>query len=214
MTAYNAPVLNKVLGVVRVEGANVGKTSWEMTQEAFDLLMTRLDANREVAGLKYEDMRLMLIKLFENRNIPASADHADEVINRLTRKLVGGEEIKSLTAYALGVARLYLKEVPRRMREVAVEGDDWPEHQEVNPVVEEDEPQQEECFMRCLNSLRGDDREMILQYYQEEKQAKINHRRNLAQKLGLTTITLRTRACRVRIKLEECINRCITDSTT
>ncbi|HEY7785662.1 MAG TPA: hypothetical protein VIB00_13100 [Pyrinomonadaceae bacterium] len=193
-----------------MEGQTVSKISWEMSQEAFDLLLDHLDSDRETAGSKYETMRLMLMKLFENRNITGSTDHADEVINRLTRKLMAGAEIQSLTAYALGIARLYIKEVFRGNNQVALEDAEWSKRPAVDqPSVDEDESLHERCLTQCLDTLKHDDRELILRYYEEDKQAKIDHRKVLAKKLGMTTVTLRTRACRIRMRLEECTSRCL-----
>ena len=80
---------------------------------------------------------------------------------------------------------------------------DWSELQlRLADEAEELEPERTECCERCLGGLKADDRDMILQYYAEERQAKIDHRKLLAKKLGLTTITLRTRACRIRVRLE------------
>jgi DNA-directed RNA polymerase specialized sigma24 family protein len=193
-----------------LEGQTVSKVSWEMSQEAFDLLLDRLDSDRETAGSKYEAIRLMLMKLFENRNITGSTDHADEVINRLTRKLIEGAEIQSLTAYALGIARLYIKEVLRGHKHVALEDEEWSKRLSVaQPSVDEGESQHERCLTQCLDTLKHDDRELILQYYEEDKEARIDHRKVLADKLGMTTITLRTRACRIRMRLEECTSQCL-----
>jgi len=42
----------------------------------------------------------------------------------------------------------------------------------------------EECLQLCLQKLSADKREMILGYYAKEKQAKIDHRNELARKFG------------------------------
>jgi DNA-directed RNA polymerase specialized sigma24 family protein len=68
---------------------------------------------------------------------------------------------------------------------------------------------QEECLNSCLQSLSSEKRALILAYYAKEKQAKIDHRTELAQQLGTSVETLRVRAHRIRATLEECILRCL-----
>jgi hypothetical protein len=50
---------------------------------------------------------------------------------------------------------------------------------------------------------------LILDYYAKEKQAKIDHRHELAQRLGISVETLRVRVFRVRASIEECIKNCL-----
>jgi hypothetical protein len=52
---------------------------------------------------------------------------------------------------------------------------------------------------------------MVLQYYQENKQAKIDHRKQLAAGLGVGLNTLRIRAYRIRARLEQCMDECLGD---
>jgi hypothetical protein len=63
---------------------------WSLTAEAFDKLLVSLDPDRERAGEKYEHLRGGLVCLFEWRGAPFPEDHADEVINRVARKLGEG----------------------------------------------------------------------------------------------------------------------------
>jgi hypothetical protein len=53
--------------------------------------------------------------------------------------------------------------------------------------------------------LRAEQRKLILEYYQGEQRAKIENRRRLAGRLGLTPNALTIQACRLRTKLEECM---------
>jgi len=67
----------------------------------------------------------------------------------------------------------------------------------------------EECLHSCLLKLSADKRELILNYYAKEKQAKIEHRTEMARQLGTTVETLRVRVYRIRATLEGCIERCL-----
>lgn len=69
-----------------------------------------------------------------------------------------------------------------------------------------------ECFERCLQSLPDENRDVILEYYQEEKRSKIDRRKTLAERLGVPLNALRIRACRIRAKLETCVGDCVGQS--
>ena len=50
---------------------------------------------------------------------------------------------------------------------------------------------------------------MIEQYYAEDKQAKIDLRKRIAEELGISISTLRLRALRIREKLQACVDQCL-----
>jgi len=52
-------------------------------------------------------------------------------------------------------------------------------------------------------------RQLILQYYRDEKREKINCRLAMAERLVIPLNALRSRAQRNRNRLEECVNCCI-----
>jgi len=57
--------------------------------------------------------------------------------------------------------------------------------------------------------LEAEDRELIVGYYHGEQRAKINNRRAMAAKLGVSMNALSIRACRIRDKLEACVRKCL-----
>ena len=65
------------------------------------------------------------------------------------------------------------------------------------------------CFDRCMDSLPPESRQLILDYYQEERRAKIQRRQQLADRLHIPLNALRIRTHRIRITLEECIRTCL-----
>ena len=67
----------------------------------------------------------------------------------------------------------------------------------------------EECLQSCLQKLNDNNRKLIVAYYAKEKQAKIDHRNEMAQQLGITVETLRVKIYRIRLSLQECIGRCL-----
>ena len=63
--------------------------------------MLRLDANPEQAAEEYEELRRRLIRFFEWRGARFPDEHADEVLNRLARKLVEGVAVHSFFDFGL-----------------------------------------------------------------------------------------------------------------
>jgi DNA-directed RNA polymerase specialized sigma24 family protein len=66
-----------------------------------------------------------------------------------------------------------------------------------------------ECLEHCIGKLAPADRELIINYYRGEERAKIENRRAMAAKLGVTINALSIRACRLRGKLEACLRQCM-----
>jgi DNA-directed RNA polymerase specialized sigma24 family protein len=69
-----------------------------------------------------------------------------------------------------------------------------------------------ECLQHCLRDLSPENRELILQYYQGDKRAKIENRRQLSERLGLAINSLRMRALRLREQLQTCCEACVNHS--
>jgi RNA polymerase sigma factor (sigma-70 family) len=185
-----------------------------ITQQAFDELLNWLDADRDSAGSKYEKIRVRLIKIFACRGCCEADDLADETINRVTAKL--GEIAESYSGdpalYFYGVAQKvhleYLRKKPP-VQESAQAGREpggqtaWPSQ----PV--EDVEQEYACLEKCMDRLPPENRRLVLEYYQEEKRAKIDHRKMLADQLGIAVNALRIRAHRIRLQLQQCVESCL-----
>ena len=181
---------------------------WTLTQEAFDKLLQSLDADRELAGQKYQDTRNNLTRFFEWRGCPFPEDHADETINRVAKKISQGVEVRELTKYFFGVARLLFLEIQKeRARELNA----------INnaPGVETKSSTEEtrlECLRHCLNTISADHRDLIINYYQGEKSEKIRNRQRLSERLQIPINTLRMRALRLRDQLELCVENCVNNA--
>jgi DNA-directed RNA polymerase specialized sigma24 family protein len=75
-----------------------------------------------------------------------------------------------------------------------------------------DSPESEagiDCLRECLKDLSDDNRELILQYYQGEKRAKIENRKSLTERFRIPVNTLRMRALRLREALQTCVEGCL-----
>jgi RNA polymerase sigma factor (sigma-70 family) len=191
------------------------KKEWTITQEAFDGLLNWLDANREEAAQKYEKIRTRLIKIFACRGCGEADELADETINRVTAKVdsIASSYSGDPALYFYGVAQKvhleYLRSRPVLQEPLEVER----ELKSRNVIERDDDIEREyECLERCMEKLPPANRRLVLQYYEEEKQAKINHRRKLAEQLGIAVNALRIRAHRIRLQLQECVQNCLEQS--
>ena len=183
---------------------------WVLTGEALNRFLSCLDANPDHAGRKYEALRQKLVKIFDWRGAHFPEECADETINRVVRKLEYGQEIRDIPTYCQGVARLVFLETLKKAENRQVSLDDL-KSVPVAPVVAEDSDQRI-CFVRCLNELPIESRQLILQYYEDERRVKINNRQAMADQLGIPLSALRSRVQRIRDKLEQCITHCLSRS--
>lgn len=193
------------------------KKDWTLTPEAFERLLASLDADRERAGQRYENMRRKLIEFFEARGSNSPADHADETINRVARRLDEGESVHDLSAYFYGVARLLFKETLRGRGKEPSALDLAPVPTVVADNEEQEQRRQDEelrlkCFEVCLSKLPTTHRILIVGYYREEQGIKIEQRKRQAEALNMSLNALRLRACRIRAELGDCINSCLARS--
>lgn len=182
-----------------------------ITQEGFERFLSCLNENRELAGQEYERIRGRLILYFQCRGIVQSEDCADEAINRVILKLETGQQLRDPATYAFGIARMVLLESARtQLRHQALADD-----HAVSPTFsdeDDDLQRQMDCLSGCLRSLPAADRDLITQYYQEQKRAKIDLRQRLAQRFGVELNALRVRAYRLRSSLQKCVRTCVQKS--
>ncbi len=186
-----------------------GHAKWVITTEALDKLLDHFSSNREEAGSQYEIMRVKLVRYFEWRSCASSEDLADETINRVARRIDEGENIFNLPAYFSSVARLIFMESLRERERTSVPLDEIPEISAVQPVEDEQREVRLGCLDQCLNKLPVESQNLILKYYHDERRAKIDRRKQLAEGLGIPLNALRIRAHRIRTALEKCVKDCL-----
>jgi len=175
----------------------------EVTQERFAAFLAWLSPDMERAGEEYERLRFRLITFFSHRNCRFAEELADETINRVTIK-IGEEAIENKFAYAYAVARNVFLE-SRRAEKTHVSLD------EINVAAETppDEPDfDDECLEKCLNELSAENRTLILDYFSEAKQAKIDLHKKISAGLEMTQTALRMRIVRIKQKLRICLQEC------
>lgn len=189
-------------GVAKPEG------HWHLSAEAFEALLNALADDRTRAAERYERIRAKLIRYFSWERCPSPEDCADDTLNRMARRILDGEEILNAESYSYGVARLVFKEtLSREQREHAVA-----EELRKRLTAEDhdaDDGRAEECLASCLAALTPEQRGFILEYYRGERRARIEARRQMADRLGLPLNAVRNRALRLREKLEACTLSCL-----
>jgi DNA-directed RNA polymerase specialized sigma24 family protein len=177
-----------------------------INQLQFNKLLEWLDYDLEIAASKYEIIRTRLTKIFTVKGHFDAENLADKTIDRVCLKL--SEIIDNYS----GRKELYFYGVARNIHLEALKS---PVFTEVNDnltvakTVDNDEVNRHfNCLETCLKKLSEDDRRLILTYYQNEKAAKIEDRRKIADSLGITVNFLRLRVFRLRSELKNCVLEC------
>lgn len=187
----------------------------DTTAEGMQKLFERLDVDSNLAGEKYEELRLKLVKCFVWRKVSEShADTlADMTIDRVAKKLGEGVEIENINAYANEVSRYVFLEYTRKNKEDATDDEMMP-IQAVEPEIPVEPNQRLECLRKCMREVADDEgRKLIIGYYDTEAGDKLKEiRKQLAEKLGIEMNYLKQKALRLRKKLEDCINDCVRET--
>ena len=185
-------------------------TEEDATAAGFDRLLGSLDADRERAAARYEDLRRTLVRYFQWRGVPFADEQADETFDRVARRLAEGTAVGNIGGYCYEVARLVALEAHKRpdrrggapgpgLAVAAAPGTDEAQEMETRMA----------CLERCLAALPGDQRAFILDYYRDDRRGRIDRRRTLAERFGLRREALANRAQRLRDRLERCVKECM-----
>lgn len=178
--------------------------------ESFEEILAWLHPDRDVAGTMYVQLRDDLAKLFIWGRCADPEGLTDEVFDRVAKKVheVRPTYVGDPRLYFRAVANNLIKENHRKIKTHA-SLKDVDLLQQLTTESENDDADIADCLDLCLQRLSGKQRELIMEYYAKEKQAKIYHRSKLAQRFGISVETLRVRVFRIRASLEECIQRCL-----
>jgi DNA-directed RNA polymerase specialized sigma24 family protein len=196
------------------------KKGWVITRESFNRMLAELHPDIERAGEQYEKIRQKLVKLFEWRGCAHAEECADETFNRVAQKICEGTSIWTDEPYSYfhGVALNVLREYWRSVEQTAKALEEAAQIQElsVDPedLLSRQTEQQEkerllECLNRCLQKLSPESFYLITRYHQEGEAPNKARRKELAQSLGIPLNALRIRAYRIRVAIEECVEKCL-----
>lgn len=182
------------------------------TELAFGRLLEWLDDGVDSHGETYVEMRRRLVSYFDRRNRLSADELADETLSRIARTLEKDGQIATRppARYCYVVAKYVLLEDIRRerprvsldeTRSLRVRSATLSEPDEGQAAEEE----RFECFETCLQKLKPEQRELIVEYYRDTRREKIERRRDLAKRLGISMNALGIRASRIRSTLEACV---------
>lgn len=187
-----------------------------MTGEGLTALLAALDPDPDQALAQFELLRLKLVRFFSERKCYIPEELTDTVMDRLTRKLMEGEPIGHIGKFTFGIAKFvfqeYLTELqyPQISIESLLPGDELKVFSHLASLQPEEILEQEQTLQfldHCLKELDDPERRLILDYYQGEKSK--DQRRALAEQHRINVGTLATRTCRIRAKLQACMEQCL-----
>jgi DNA-directed RNA polymerase specialized sigma24 family protein len=179
-----------------------------MTPENFEALLAWLGTDRtggterNRGAEKFEEIRRRIIKIYRNRSCHYAEEIADTTADRVCKKV---KDLKSTfegdpAVYFYAVAKKvyleFLKDPPRSL-----------------PPPPRDDPEEAErrhaCLDKCLDKLKPESKELILQFYEGAKREKIDNRKRLARLLGIDSKALNLRVMRIRRELGQCLRECL-----
>jgi DNA-directed RNA polymerase specialized sigma24 family protein len=184
---------------------------YELPPESFDELLAWLNPDRRVAADLYLELRHSLVKIFAWNRCSDPDGMADETIDRVAKQVGRLRETYegNPNLFFYGVANNLIREYQKKIKtHVPIEDVDLPDESVPKGDVELS-LSREEFLQKCLQELSSEKQEQVLAYYSKAKQAKIDHRAEMARKLGISIENLRVRMCRIRVALEDCIEDCM-----
>jgi DNA-directed RNA polymerase specialized sigma24 family protein len=195
--------------------------NWEPTEKAFAKFLHWLDEGANSDGQRYLEVRRRLELYFDRKNCVEPTELADETLNRVARKLDENGEITGVAPlqYCYITAKFVFLEALRADKRAPFHRP-LPAANSSNlsgqsaTLLEADggsdrKEKIAECLQCCLEKVSSAERDLIVEYYRGQQRSKIERRAALAARLGVTANALSIRACRVRQRLEVCIQACM-----
>lgn len=193
------------------------KASWRPTGESFNRFLKFLDDGTESNGRSYLEMQRRLVGYFTRKGCAAPEDLADETLNRVARRLEeeGAIDTETPARFCYITARFVFLEHRRYERSISISAPDSVAALNGNirsdPTNADERVEKEKmlaCLDECTAKLNSADRELIVRYYYGQQREKIENRRAIARRLGISINAVSIRACRIRSKLEACVLQC------
>jgi DNA-directed RNA polymerase specialized sigma24 family protein len=192
---------------------------WMLSSGALQRLLNWLDGGANSDGRAYVEMRRRLRDYFGRKNCRTADDLADETLTRVARRLEeeGITRGETPARYCYIVARFvfleHLRETKAHPMVPEASGDLAPQPPAPTAAEAAEAAGTQEallaCLEKCLQELDPLNRRLITRYYIGSARVKIDNRRELAESLGLSLNALTIRACRIRTRLEACVQRCV-----
>ncbi|HEX8250127.1 MAG TPA: hypothetical protein VF599_18280 [Pyrinomonadaceae bacterium] len=197
------------------EAKKIYKKDWVLNAEAFEKLLFSLDGNPENASLIYEDIRKRLIRQFRANRSQIAEEQADEVFNRIARKIYEEDFVLDKSnpyPYFHQTARYILLEQQRRARRKILGLEDLPLSEEpfYNPeeiLARFSERLRNEAGLNSLRECRENLSEKEINLLDSYDAVKGKGRERLAKETGKTVNALKISINRIRKKLIDCAKR-------
>ncbi len=177
-------------------------------KEEFDIFLSKLHSDRDRAGEEYILLWQKLVIYFQMRACLVADELADETINRVVKKVAGGEIPRNIMAFCYGFARLVYLEHQKKPGTNRGPLVDQPDTHFVG-IEELSRKERQTCFDKCLRELPIEEARMLVEYCHHEDRINRDVRKKMAEKQGLSQTALRIRVYRTRLKLQVCMKNCI-----
>ena len=169
-----------------------------------DLVWKALNRKLEQAGIEYSSLHRLVTAFFVGWRCGADSEGlADIALDRVGKKILEGEEVRSFSPYSRRFARNVYKEYLRDRDKFRKMLEDY---SYLHPEVDESEEDAElrtRCQKTCIKMLAKSHRRLVLDYYREGKDRSV-----LASEMGIPLATLRTQIHRLKLRLLECQELC------
>jgi len=161
------------------------RTRWALTADGFERLLESLGDDRQAASRDPEAL-------------------ADVTLDRAAKRLAEGERIENLRAWLRVAAKRVLQESYLTQTRERTGAREALRFTEVATGAESDHA----CLQNCMSRISAENAALLARYYGAGGERLIPARKQLAQELGISIETLRTRALRLRKSLERCMLQC------
>lgn len=195
-------------------GTSASRKRWTLDRSAFHALLAALNPDPDLAALQYAALRDRLSRFFEWNNADGPDALADEVLDRLTRRITTAtgqdEAVRQPEKFASGIARLLLHEQWRDRNAASQMLEALQHNYQTLPQQHQEQQQLEQAHAlleECLNQLTTPQRDLIQRYYSVEARSQIASRKQLATETNISLNALRNRALRIRADVESCLKK-------
>ena len=181
-----------------------------MSREDFARFLGCFSPDPDEAGERYNCLQKKLVGFFGLKGISDSTGATYETLKRATEKLVGGADVPDMERFCLGIARNVAKEWWRRERREEAVFQRFLKGLADNSAEEVE--RLEHVLKPCFERLKVEEQRLLVAYCSiPEGMSSAEHRRQLADELGITVGALRIQISRLRDRLEECVKGRLTD---
>jgi DNA-directed RNA polymerase specialized sigma24 family protein len=180
----------------------------QLSPEMLRAFLYWLEPSQQAEGAAYEFARRRLVLFFAGRKCFDPEALADQTLDCAIRKLAEIPSEAKPLAYLIGIA----KNIHRDYLRAAQKAETL--RTRVPAMTRQPSPETEHrhtCLETCLAKLVAEERALVLSYYSETKQTKIDLRKQLADQFGLSLNALRNRVFRLNQRLALCVSACLED---